>query len=272
MLWRQLLPEKSFGHRASNKKSNGKLDSGGVGWIICWELSMRMTEHGIAHAKNSWNSKEYVQYISVYWIYLNLAFLDMVDFWWVWMSVGARPAIQLPVGWLYWFTLLQSLLWTDSWDGCNLAALFKHDKQETLELLRFMSEQSISSLTLGFPILTKKPEELSGSTLIVVRFFLNFHCGQNKEICHCDGFAIKDWCRNLDGLVSGEAMSKPSTSTVCGTAGDSCALPEIEVLTNISKSPRWSSILLSPADTLQIWAPHPLCFLNREAACLADSP
>ena len=33
MLWRQLLPEKSFGHRASNKKSNGKLDSGGVGWI-----------------------------------------------------------------------------------------------------------------------------------------------------------------------------------------------------------------------------------------------
>jgi hypothetical protein len=26
---------------------------------------------------------------------------------------------------------------------------------------------------------------------IVVRFFLNFHCGQNKEICHCDGFAME---------------------------------------------------------------------------------
>jgi len=43
-----------------------------------------------------------------------------------------------------------------------------------------MSEQSISSLTLGFPILTKKPEELSGSTSIVA-----------KEICHCDGFAME---------------------------------------------------------------------------------
>ena len=198
-----------------------------AGSIICWELSMRMTEHGIARAKNSWKSK----LKSMYSI-LNLAFLDIFDFWWVWMSVGAQPAIQLPVGWLYWFTLLQSLLWTDSWDGCNLAALFKHDKQETLELFRFMSEQSISSLTLGFPILTKKPEELSGSTLIVVRFFLNFHCGQRnlslRWFCHGK-------CRNLDGLVSGEAMSKPSTSTVCGTAGDRCALPEIEVLTNISK-------------------------------------
>ena len=52
-----------------------------------------------------------------------------------------------------------------------------------------MSEQSISSLTLGFPILTKKPEELSGSTLIVVRFFSTSIVA--KEICHCDGFAME---------------------------------------------------------------------------------
>lgn len=119
--------------------------------------------------------------------------------------------------------------------------------------------------------------------------FLHFHCGQEKEIFHCDHRNLRRVCTCMCidafglilpwkvqelGLISGEAMSKPSTSTVCDTAGDrraAGALPEIEVLRNISLW--WSSIVpSSPADTLQIWAPHPLCFLNREAASLADSP
>ena len=77
MLWRQ-LPEKSFGHQALNKKSNG----------IGWELGMCITEHGIARAKNLWKFIEYVQNIEscIFW------------HWWVWMSVGTQPAIQLSVG------------------------------------------------------------------------------------------------------------------------------------------------------------------------------
>ena len=50
------------------------------------------------------------------------------------------------------------------------------------------------------------------------------------------------------GLISGEATSKPSTST-CGTAGDrraARALPEIEVLT----SPRWFGMV--PPSRLQL--------------------
>jgi hypothetical protein len=69
---------------------------------------------------------------------------------------------------------------------------------------------------------------------IVVRFFSQLPLWPKQRNLSLRWFCHGK-CRNLDGLVSGEAMSKPSTSTVCGTAGDRCALPEIEVLTNISK-------------------------------------